>query len=63
MQKMNMREVIDKMFLLEETGFQTTLLGIGPMSRNLIVASLELAKEKDFPILFIASRNQWMPRN
>ena len=58
MQKMNMREVIDKMFILEETGFHTTLLGIGPMSRNLIVASLELAKEKDFPILFIASRNQ-----
>jgi D-tagatose-1,6-bisphosphate aldolase subunit GatZ/KbaZ len=58
MQKMNMREVIDKMFILEETGFHTTLLGIGPMSRNLIVASLELAKEKDFPIMFIASRNQ-----
>ena len=58
MQKMNLREVIDKMFILEKTGFQTTLLGIGPMSKNLIVASLELAKEKDFPILFIASRNQ-----
>jgi tagatose-1,6-bisphosphate aldolase non-catalytic subunit AgaZ/GatZ len=58
MQKMNLREVIDKMFILEETGFQTTLLGIGPMSKNLIIASLELAKEKDFPILFIASRNQ-----
>ncbi|AIF52873.1 class II D-tagatose-bisphosphate aldolase non-catalytic subunit [Pelosinus sp. UFO1] len=58
MQKMNLREVIDKMFILEKTGFQTTLLGIGPMSKNLIIASLELAKEKDFPILFIASRNQ-----
>lgn len=58
MNKMNMREVIDKLFVLEEAGHQTTLLGIGPMSRNLIVASLELAKEKDFPILFIASRNQ-----
>jgi len=58
MNKMNIREVIDKIFTLEEAGFRTTLLGIGPMSRNLIVASLELAKEKDFPILFIASRNQ-----
>ncbi|SFL75706.1 class II D-tagatose-bisphosphate aldolase non-catalytic subunit [Pelosinus propionicus] len=58
MQKMSLREVIDKMFVLEEAGHKTTLLGIGPMSRNLIVASLELAKEKDFPILFIASRNQ-----
>jgi D-tagatose-1,6-bisphosphate aldolase subunit GatZ/KbaZ len=58
MYKMNLREVIDKMFVLEEAGHQTTLLGIGPMSRNLIVASLELAKEKDFPVLFIASRNQ-----
>jgi D-tagatose-1,6-bisphosphate aldolase subunit GatZ/KbaZ len=58
MNKMNIREVMDKIFTLEETGFRTTLLGIGPMSRNLIVASLELAKEKDFPILFIASRNQ-----
>jgi len=58
MNKMNIREVMDKIFTLEETGFRTTLLGIGPMSRNLIAASLELAKEKDFPILFIASRNQ-----
>lgn len=35
-----------------------TLLGIGPMSETMIRASLELANEKDFPLMFIASRNQ-----
>lgn len=35
-----------------------TLLGIGPMSETMIRASLELADEKDFPLMFIASRNQ-----
>lgn len=34
------------------------LLGIGPMSETMIKASLELANEKDFPLMFIASRNQ-----
>ena len=43
---------------LHEKGERFTHLGIGPMSRNLIRATLELAKEKDFPVLFIASRNQ-----
>ena len=28
MQKMDLRKVIDKMFILEESGFQTTLLGM-----------------------------------
>jgi D-tagatose-1,6-bisphosphate aldolase subunit GatZ/KbaZ len=42
----------------EENGQQVTLLGIGPMSRNVIRASLELAKEMEFPLMFIASRNQ-----
>lgn len=37
---------------------KTTLLGVGPMSKTLIKASLLLAKQKDFPIMFIASRNQ-----
>jgi len=36
----------------------STLLGIGPMSKNLIQACFELAKEKDLPLMFIASRNQ-----
>ena len=35
-----------------------TLLGIGPMSRAVIKASLELARDYSFPVFFIASRNQ-----
>ncbi|MFH0795963.1 MAG: class II D-tagatose-bisphosphate aldolase, non-catalytic subunit, partial [Candidatus Omnitrophota bacterium] len=35
-----------------------TLLGIGPVSKNTIIASLEVARKYDFPLLFIASRNQ-----
>lgn len=35
-----------------------TLLGIGPMSENFHRASLEISKEKDFPLMYIASRNQ-----
>jgi D-tagatose-1,6-bisphosphate aldolase subunit GatZ/KbaZ len=35
-----------------------TLLGIGPMSENFLRASLEISKEKDFPLMYIASRNQ-----
>ena len=40
-----------------EDGF-STLLGIGPMSPMLLQATLELSDEEDFPVLFIASRNQ-----
>jgi D-tagatose-1,6-bisphosphate aldolase subunit GatZ/KbaZ len=39
-------------------GLKCTLLGIGPMSKPVIEASLILAMEKDFPVMFIASRNQ-----
>jgi len=35
-----------------------TLLGIGPMSPRVIRAALELAQDKRFPVMFIASRNQ-----
>lgn len=35
-----------------------TLIGIGPMSKNVVESCIELAKEKDFPLMFIASRNQ-----
>lgn len=41
----------------EKYGF-STLLGIGPMSPMLLQATLELSEEQDFPVLFIASRNQ-----
>jgi hypothetical protein len=37
---------------------KVTLLGIGPMSRNTVRASIEISKELNFPLVFIASRNQ-----
>lgn len=40
-----------------EGGF-CTLLGVGPMSPMVLQAALEISSEQDFPILFIASRNQ-----
>ena len=39
-------------------GKKFTHIGVGPMSYNLLRAALELAKEKDFPLILIASRNQ-----
>ena len=39
-------------------GGKSTMLGIGPMSPALIQACFELGKEKDLPLMFIASRNQ-----
>ncbi len=41
-----------------QKGGYSTLLGIGPMSPMLLQATLELSQEQDFPVLFIASRNQ-----
>lgn len=35
-----------------------TLLGVGPMSSNVIRACFESAKENNYPLMFIASRNQ-----
>ena len=52
------REMMTAARLLKEQGEQFTMLGVGPMSKTLLQASLELAKEKDFPIMLIASRNQ-----
>ncbi|OPX45880.1 D-tagatose-1,6-bisphosphate aldolase subunit GatZ [Ruminiclostridium hungatei] len=37
---------------------KVTLLGIGPMSKTVVDASIESAMENDFPLCFIASRNQ-----
>jgi len=42
----------------KEKNRKVTLLGIGPMSRFIVRATLELAKEYNFPPMFIASRNQ-----
>lgn len=43
---------------LYDKGERFTHIGIGPMSKNLLKAVLSLAKEKDFPVILIASRNQ-----
>ena len=44
--------------LRERRGLKTTLLGIGPMSERIVRVSLQAAKSRDFPVMFIASRNQ-----
>jgi len=56
--RLTFREMMAAARRLQEKGEKFTLLGIGPMSRLLIRAVMELAKEKDFPIMLIASRNQ-----
>ena len=59
MRKYPLRHVLERAGELRKTGGRsTTLLGIGPMSEYVIKASLELGKEKNFPLMFIASRNQ-----
>jgi len=44
--------------ILQQKDLKTTLLGIGPMSEIVIRATLELARDMQFPAMFIASRNQ-----
>lgn len=56
--KMPIKQVVEGLLELQETGDSATLLGIGPMSPNLLQASFELARDYDFPLMFIASRNQ-----
>ncbi|MGB9597183.1 MAG: class II D-tagatose-bisphosphate aldolase non-catalytic subunit [Candidatus Poribacteria bacterium] len=48
----------DIVTILQEKNIETTLLGIGPMSEIVIRATLELARDMQFPVMFIASRNQ-----
>ena len=58
---MNKLSLTELMRRVNRTGGQNTkftLLGIGPMSENLIRASMQLAAKKDFPLMYIASRNQ-----
>lgn len=50
--------VTDMLKLQDDKGRYSTLVGIGPMSPNLLQASFELARDDDFPLMFIASRNQ-----
>ena len=56
--KITMTQMMEGSKALHKEGVKFTHLGIGPMSRNLLKATLELAKEKDFPLILIASRNQ-----
>ena len=37
---------------------RSTLLGVGPMSKNIVDASIELSDKKNIPIVLIASRRQ-----
>ncbi len=56
--KLPIKKVVEGLIELQKTGESATLLGIGPMSARLLQASMELARDNDFPLMFIASRNQ-----
>lgn len=58
MSKLSIKSVVEGLLDLQNKGESATLLGIGPMSRNCVQATLELSKEDDYPVMFIASRNQ-----
>ncbi len=51
----SLREIVN---LMHERNIRATLLGIGPMSELVIRATLELGRDMNFPVMFIASRNQ-----
>ncbi|WP_431800022.1 class II D-tagatose-bisphosphate aldolase non-catalytic subunit [Halobacillus andaensis] len=56
--KLPIKKVVEGLLELQETGESGTILGIGPMSKNCLQAALELSHDDDFPVMFIASRNQ-----
>ncbi|ABR73962.1 sugar-phosphate kinase [Actinobacillus succinogenes] len=58
MSKLPIKTVVESLLKLQEKGASATLLGIGPMSKNCVQAALELSQEDDYPVMFIASRNQ-----
>lgn len=58
MEKVSIKSAVEGLLKLQETGDSATLLGIGPMSQNCVQAALELSNEDDYPVMFIASRNQ-----
>ena len=58
MKKLPIKKVVEGLLELQKTGQSATLLGIGAMSKNCVQATLELSKEDDYPVMFIASRNQ-----
>ena len=58
MEKLPIKKAVEGLLKLQDTGKSATLLGIGPMSPNLLHAAFELGRDCDFPLMFIASRNQ-----
>lgn len=58
MKKLSIKQTVQGLLDLQKTGESATLLGIGPMSKNCVQATLELSQEDDYPVMFIASRNQ-----
>jgi tagatose-1,6-bisphosphate aldolase non-catalytic subunit AgaZ/GatZ len=56
--QLSLKQTVLNMLKLQDQGRYATLIGIGPMSPNLLQASFELARDEDFPLMFIASRNQ-----
>jgi len=58
LKKIPIKKTVESLLKLQDMGKSATLLGIGPMSSNLLQAAFELGKEDDFPLMFIASRNQ-----
>ena len=58
MEKLPIKSVVKGLLELKKTGDSATLLGIGPMSSNLLRASFELGRDYDLPLMYIASRNQ-----
>lgn len=55
---LSLADLVRVVHRLAEKGDSITQLGICPMSEELIRAPIELALEYDFPVLFVASRNQ-----
>jgi tagatose-1,6-bisphosphate aldolase non-catalytic subunit AgaZ/GatZ len=55
---MNDNRISQVVQFIKKMNEKVTLLGIGPMSQTIIDASLECSMANDFPLFFIASRNQ-----
>lgn len=58
MNELSITDVVQGLLDLQEKGKSSTILGIGPMSKYCVQSALELSKDHDFPVMFIASRNQ-----
>ncbi|MBR6726422.1 MAG: sugar-phosphate kinase, partial [Clostridia bacterium] len=55
---LTMTEMFRGNMILKQGGDPATLMGTGPMSYECIKAQLLNAMERDYPVYFIASRNQ-----